>query len=79
MLRTLATTPELQACLCDALASSEGQTQTQEQQQHQQQQSEEGGEEEVEVEQRQGGLCLYKGKPGERSGHLVEASSYFDR
>lgn len=31
------------------------------------------------VELQQSGLTLYRGKPGTASGHVVDASSYFDR
>jgi hypothetical protein len=31
------------------------------------------------VELQQSGLTLYRGKPGAASGHVVDASSYFDR
>lgn len=33
----------------------------------------------VEVEMQVSGLTLYRGKPGPESGHVVDASSYFDR
>lgn len=69
LLRTLAglsvSHPHLEASFCNALPASSA--------------SSEGGEEKTEVELQLSGLTLYKGKPGPASGHLVQASSYFDR